>query len=155
MSVDQSFLAGQVVLVGYGRVGRRIAQALDEGNIPYVVTEQNREFVEQLRARNIPAVYGDASDPAVLIQAHIAGASMLVIATPDTFHVRKMVEIARTLNPAIETVVRTHNEEEAELLQKENIGQVFMGEHELAIGMTRHILTRMREETHSGQRNHQ
>ncbi len=155
MSVDQSFLAGQVVLVGYGRVGRRIAQALDEGNIPYVVTEQNRDFVEQLRARNIPAVYGDASDPAVLIQAHIAGASMLVIATPDTFHVRKMVEIARTLNPAIETVVRTHNEEEAELLQKEDIGQVFMGEHELAIGMTRHILERMRKETHSGQRKRQ
>ncbi|MEQ6342704.1 MAG: Kef family K(+) transporter [Gammaproteobacteria bacterium] len=152
MSVDQSFLAGQVVLVGYGRVGRRIAQALGERNIPYVVTEQNREFVEQLRARNIPAVYGDASDPAVLIQAHIAGASMLVIATPDTFHVRKMVEIARTLNPAIETVLRTHNEEEAELLQKEGIGKVFMGEHELATGMTRHILARMREETHSGQR---
>lgn len=80
---------------------------------------------------------------------------MLVIATPDTFHVRKMVEIARTLNPAIETVVRTHNEEEAELLQKENIGQVFMGEHELAIGMTRHILERMRKETHSGQRKRQ
>ncbi|MBI2778289.1 MAG: Kef family K(+) transporter [Gammaproteobacteria bacterium] len=152
MSVDQSFLAGQVVLVGYGRVGRRIAQALSERNIPYVVTEQNREFVEQLRARNIPAVYGDASDPAVLIQAHIAGASMLVIATPDTFHVRKMVEIARTLNPAIETVLRTHNEEEAELLQKEGMGKVFMGEHELATGMTRHILARMREETHSEQR---
>ena len=148
MSVDQSFLTGQVVLVGYGRVGRRIAQALSEKNIPYVVAEQNRELVEQLRAQNTPAVYGDASDPAVLIQAHIARASLLVIATPDTFHVRKMVEIARTLNPTIEAVLRTHSEEEAELLQKENVGKVFMGEHELATGMTRHILARMREETH-------
>ena len=147
MSVDQSFLTGQVVLVGYGRVGRRIAQALGEKNIPYVVAEQNRELVEQLRAQNTPAVYGDASDPAVLIQAHIARASLLVIATPDTFHVRKMVEIARTLNPTIEAVLRTHSEEEAELLQKENVGKVFMGEHELATGMTKHILARMREET--------
>lgn len=151
MSVNQSFLAGQVVLVGYGRVGRRIAQALSEKNIPYVVAEQNRELVEQLRAQNTPAVYGDASDPAVLIQAHIARASLLVIATPDTFHVRKMVEIARTLNPTIEAVLRTHSEEEAELLQKENIGKVFMGEHELATGMTRHILAHMRDGTHSGQ----
>lgn len=150
-SVDQSFLTGQVVLVGYGRVGRRIAQALSEKNIPYVVAEQNRELVEQLRAQNTPAVYGDASDPAVLIQAHIARASLLVIATPDTFHVRKMVEIARTLNPTIEAVLRTHSEEEAELLQKENVGKVFMGEHELATGMTQHILVRMREETHSDQ----
>src|SRR3569833_381320 len=77
--------------------------------------------------------------PVVLIQAHIARAAMLVIATPDTFHVRKMVEIARTLNPNIETVLRSHNEEEAALLQKENVGEVFMGEHELALGMTRHV----------------
>ncbi|MEK7321558.1 MAG: YbaL family putative K(+) efflux transporter [Pseudomonadota bacterium] len=143
MSVDQSHLTGQVVLVGYGRVGRRIAEALTARHIPYVVAEQNRELVEKLRARGIPAVSGDASDPAVLIQAHIARAGMLVIATPDTFHVRKMVEIARTLNPTIETVLRTHNEEEAQLLHKENVGKVFLGEHELALGMTRHVLTRM------------
>ena len=67
---------------------------------------------------------------------------MLVIATPDTLNVRKVVEIARTLNPSIEVVVRTHNEAEAALLQQENIGTVFMGEHELALGMTRHVLMR-------------
>jgi CPA2 family monovalent cation:H+ antiporter-2 len=67
----------------------------------------------------------------------------LVIATPDTLKVRKVVDIARTLNPAIEVVLRTHNEEEAALLQQEHIGTVFMGEHELALGMTRHVLRRM------------
>lgn len=143
MSVDQSRLTGQVVLVGYGRVGRRIADMLSERKIHFVVAEQNRELVEMLRARDIPAVSGDASDPAVLIQAHIARAGMLVIATPDTFNVRKMVETARTLNPGIEVVLRTHSDEEAELLQKENLGKVFMGEHELAQGMARHVLNRM------------
>ena len=143
MTVDQSRLTGQIVLVGYGRVGRRIAEALDKQGISYVVAEQNRELVERLRERNVPAVSGDASDPAVLIQAHIARAGMLVIATPDTFNVRKMVEIARILNPTIETILRTHNEDEAELLEKDNLGKVFMGEHELALGMTRHILERM------------
>jgi CPA2 family monovalent cation:H+ antiporter-2 len=141
-SVPQEFLSGQVVLVGYGRVGRRIAEALDERKIPYVVAEQNREIVEKLRAREIPAVSGDASEPEVLIQAHIARADMLVIATPDTLNVRKMVKIARTLNPSIEVVVRTHNEAEAALLQNEHIGTVFLGEHELALGMTRHVLRR-------------
>jgi CPA2 family monovalent cation:H+ antiporter-2 len=143
MSTDQALLRGQVVLIGYGRVGRRIADALAEQSIPFVVAEQNRELVEKLRAQNIPAVSGDASDPAVLIQAHIARASMLVIATPDTFNVRKMVETARALNPAIEVVVRTHSDEEAALLQSENVGTVFMGEHELAQGMARHVVARM------------
>jgi monovalent cation:H+ antiporter-2, CPA2 family len=140
MSVDQALLTGQVVIVGYGRVGRRIAEALTERNISYVVAEENREIVERLRDRGVHAVSGDASDPAVLIQAHVARASMLVIATPDPVHVRRMVDVARKLNPKIEIVLRTHSDEEAELLRRENSGTVFMGEHELAMAMTRHVL---------------
>jgi monovalent cation:H+ antiporter-2, CPA2 family len=129
-------------MVGYGRVGRRIGETLAERGIPYVVAEQNREVVERLRAHGIAAVSGDASDPAVLIQAHIARASMLVVATPDTFDVRQMIKTARTLNPGIETVVRTHNEEEAGLLEREAAETVFLGENELAKGMSRHVLER-------------
>ena len=143
MSVPQSVLTGQVVLVGHGRVGSRIAQALTDRNLPFVVAEENREVVEQLRAQNIPAVWGNASDPSVLIQAHVARAGMLVIATPDSFNVRKMVEIARTLNPAIEVVVRTHNEAEGHLLEQDEVGKVFIGEHELAQAMLGHVLFRM------------
>jgi CPA2 family monovalent cation:H+ antiporter-2 len=143
MTVDQDLLTGHVVLVGYGRVGRRIADALVERRIPFVVAEQNRELVERLRQSQIAAVSGDASDPAVLIQAHVQRANMLVIATPDTFGVRKMAEVARMLRPAIEIVVRTHSDEEADLLRSENIGIIFMGEHELALGMTEHVLKRM------------
>ena len=143
MSTDEVFLSGQVVLVGYGRVGKRIAAILDQHQIPYVVAETNRGIVEQLRAKNIPAVCGDAADPNVLIQAHIAKAGMLVAATSNTFHVRQMIDTARKLNPKIETVIRTHNEEEAELWVKENIGRIFLSEQQLAGGMAEHVLQRM------------
>jgi CPA2 family monovalent cation:H+ antiporter-2 len=140
MSVPQEKLAGQVVLVGYGRVGRRIAAQLAAHGIPCVVAEQNRELVDQLRQQGVPAVAGNAGEPAVLIQAHIARAAMLVITTPDTFQVRAMLETARALNPDIRTVVRTHSDEEAELLRRERAGDVFIGEEELAKGMTEHVM---------------
>jgi len=142
-TVDESRLVGQVVLVGYGRVGRRIAEVLTERKVPFVVAEMSRDAVETLRRKDIPAVSGDASDPAVLIQAHIVNAAMLVVATPDPVKVRKMVDVARQLNPSVEIVLRTHSEEEAELLRSENAGAVFMGEHELALAMAGHVLTRM------------
>ena len=132
-----------VVLAGYGRVGRRIGQALTERALPFVVVEQNRELVEHLRQQGIQAVAGDASEPAFLAQAGVARARMLVIAIPDAFQARQMIEGARTLNPVIETVVRTHSEEEADLLRNEHAGKVFFGEHELAIGMARHVLERV------------
>jgi CPA2 family monovalent cation:H+ antiporter-2 len=145
MTVTHEHLTGQVVLVGYGRVGRRIAQELSKQGIHYVVAEQNREVVEDLRRKDQPAVAGNAADPAVLIQAHIARASMLVIATPDTFHVRAMVETAKALNPGIRCVVRSHNEEEARLLREDTGGTVFIGEHELAASMSRYVLQGLAE----------
>lgn len=141
-STERKYLEGQVVLIGYGRVGRRVAQALEGQHIPYVVAEENRELVEDLRKQGIPAVSGNATDPAVLIQAHIAKAALLVIATPDALNVRAMVETARTLNPDIEVVLRTHSEDESQLLRKEKLGTVFFGEEELAKGMASHVLRR-------------
>jgi CPA2 family monovalent cation:H+ antiporter-2 len=140
MTTDLKRLTGHVVIVGYGRVGRRIGEALVANGISIVVAEQNREIVERLRSSGLSAVSGDASEPGVLLQAHVHRASILVIATPDTLNVRKMIEVARTVNPRIQTVVRTHSEEEAVLLEKEQAGKVFLGEHELAIGMIQHVL---------------
>jgi CPA2 family monovalent cation:H+ antiporter-2 len=142
MTTEARYLSRQVVLVGYGRVGRRIAAELDAHDIPYVVAEQNRELVEKLREAGTPAVWGDAADPAVLIQAHIARARVLVVATPDAMNVRQMMETARTLNPTIQTVIRSHNEHEARLLTQETSATVFLGEHELAQAMARDVVQR-------------
>ena len=142
MSTERKYLEKQVVLVGYGRVGQRIAAALEQQGIPYVVAEQNRELVESLRRKGIAAVSGDAAESSVLIQAHITDAAMLVIASPDPVCVRQMLETARTLNPKIEIVLRTHSEEESERFRQDNWGTVFFGEEELAKGMTRHVLER-------------
>ena len=145
METEREKLSGQVVLVGFGRVGRRIADDLVARGVHFVVAEQNREVVEQLRGRGIPAVAGNAAEPAVLIQAHITHAALLVIATPDTFHVRRMVEIARMLNPSVKVVVRSHNEGEAALLREETGGKVFVGEQELAASMTRHVMETLKQ----------
>jgi CPA2 family monovalent cation:H+ antiporter-2 len=144
MTVDLNKLTGHVLLVGYGRVGSRLAEALTAKGIPIVVAEQNRELVESLRARGTPAVSGDAAEPAVLIQAHVARAGILAITVPDTLRSRKMVEIARALKPDIEILARAHSDEEVALLKKDGIGSVFMGEHELARAMIKHVFERLK-----------
>lgn len=135
-TVHEAHLTGHVLIVGYGRVGERIGDALLAKRIPIVVAEENREIVERLRARGIPAVAGDASDPMVIIQAHVARARMLVIAIPDAVRARRMLETALTLKPDLETLVRVHSDEEAALLRKGRAHNVFMGEEELARSMS-------------------
>lgn len=144
-TTEASLLTGHVLIVGHGRVGRRIADALSEQGIAVVVAEQNRETVEGLRGRGIPAVSGDAAEPAVLIQAHVARARMLVIAMSDSARAQRMIETAHILNSAIEIIVLTHSDEEAKLLQSDRPDRVFIGETELASGMTQYVLDRIKQ----------
>jgi CPA2 family monovalent cation:H+ antiporter-2 len=139
--VDQRHLTGHVVLVGYGRVGRMIHERLRAAGCSVVVAERDRERVESLRHAEENAVLGDASDPVVLVQAHVARAAVLVIALPEPFNVRNMIEIARALNPGIRTVVRVPSEEDAQRLRGEHADAVFRPEEVLAEAMARDALT--------------
>ncbi|HNY30034.1 MAG TPA: cation:proton antiporter [Fibrobacteria bacterium] len=141
-STESRYLQGQVVIVGYGRLGRRLAEGLDSRGVAWVVADQNRELVDDLRRRGKAAVWGDATDPGVLIQAHIANAAMLVVATSDPVDVRTMADTARTLNPDIEIVLRAGSEDEADLLHREAIGSVFYDKEELAKSLTLHVVER-------------
>ncbi|MFO1273893.1 MAG: YbaL family putative K(+) efflux transporter [Rubrivivax sp.] len=143
-ATDRRLLARQVVLVGHGRVGRQVAEALAALGLPFVVVDENREKVEALRAAGHAAVFGSAAEPETLVQAHIAEARMLVIATPHSVDQRRMMETARTLNPAVELAVRSANAEEAALVEREHRGRAFVGETELAQAMLRHVLERVR-----------
>ncbi len=141
MTTEAKYLSDHVVLVGWGRVGKQIGRDLAAEGVPYVVAESNREFVETHRREGGAAVWGDATDPAVLIQAHIREARAMVIATPETVQVRAMVETARALNPGVQVIVRSHNAEEAELLERDGAGRVFVGENELARAMVSCVLS--------------
>ena len=137
-------LRGHVVIVGFGRVGGTIGEALGRDGIPYVVVERNRDLVDSLRARGVYALFGDASRPGILEHAHVERASVLVIAAPGAFQTREILDRARRLNPEVDTVVRTHSEAEQRYLTNAGVGLAVMGEHELALGMARYALNASR-----------
>jgi CPA2 family monovalent cation:H+ antiporter-2 len=87
-------------------------------------------------------VLGDATSPEVLREAGIERARMLIVAMPDSFQARRVLEIAEAANPRIHLVVRTHSEEEETELLDRYPGQVVMGERELARAMLFHALRR-------------
>jgi CPA2 family monovalent cation:H+ antiporter-2 len=142
-TVNQSLLHKQVVIVGYGKVGKKVFENLKAQNITCVIAEKDRGIVEELRKQNIPAVTGDAADPFVLIQAHIARAAILVIATKDSIDISKMVETARTLNPEVKIFIRARDSEEVALYEKEGWGKSFTPEDELAARLAGEVIAEM------------
>jgi CPA2 family monovalent cation:H+ antiporter-2 len=111
--------------------------------LPYVAIERDLHLVESLRERGIRAIYGDASAAGVMEHAGIQNAKLLIVASPDSYAARRIVELARKLSPQIDIVVRTHSEHELEHFEKQGVGRVMMGERELANGMARYALERL------------
>ena len=135
-----SNLRNHAVIVGYGRVGSVVGHGLQAQGLEYVVIEMSRRVVEQLREDKITAVYGDATAHGVLDLAQIEHARLLVIASPDGFHARRLLELARAKNPKIAVVVRTHSSSELKYLIRQGVDRAVMGELELALEMTDYAL---------------
>jgi CPA2 family monovalent cation:H+ antiporter-2 len=76
----------------------------------------------------------------VLEHAGIQYARLLIVASPDSYSARRVLELARRQNPRIDTVVRTHSQRELEYLESQGVGHVVMGERELAHGMAHYAL---------------
>ena len=133
-------LRGHAIIVGYGRVGSLIGRALESSRVGYAVVEQDRQMVDRLRERGHCAIYGDAARPGILEQAAPDRARLLVVATPDPFQARRVVELARQFNPQIDIVVRTHSSGEQAYFERIGVGRVIMGELELALGMAHYAI---------------
>jgi len=128
------------VIVGYGRVGSVVGKGLKSQNLPIVVIDQNRRRIEALRERGVPAVYGDATTPGVLEAAGTGQARLIVVATAEGYQARRVLDLARQINPGIDTAVQTHSEAEVAHLERQGVGVAIMGERELAFGLMDYAL---------------
>ncbi len=128
-------LTDHVVLIGHGRVGKFISNALRERGTPMFVIEDNADDVASLKEQGIEALTGNAADPEVLQAANLGEARCLLVAIPDAFEGGQVVEQARAINSILPIIARVHSEAEMEHLVKLGANLVVMGEHEIAKAM--------------------
>jgi CPA2 family monovalent cation:H+ antiporter-2 len=128
-------LTDHVVLVGHGRVGKFISNALRERGTPMFVIEDNPDDVAHLKEQGIEAVSGNAADPEVLQAANLGDARCLLVAIPDAFEGGQVVDQARAINAILPIIARAHSKAEMEHLVKLGASLVVMGEHEIAKAM--------------------
>jgi len=100
-------LTDHVIVAGYGLNGRNLAAALRSIRAPYLIVELNAQTVRQARGRGEPAFYGDATREEILRGLGAERARMLVVAISDPAATRRMVRVARGLNPRIYIIART------------------------------------------------
>ncbi len=140
---ESKYLRGHLVLVGYNKICEHTVRDLLERHIPLVIIEKDRSIVEDLREAKIKAVCGDASDPAILIQAHVQDASLLVLFLSDDVLRRKVIETSKILNNKIEAVINTFDDEFASRAMTDHLGKIFDNNAVLAKTIVRYSMHRL------------
>jgi CPA2 family monovalent cation:H+ antiporter-2 len=128
-------LSGHYIVVGYGRVGSVIGDALRSADSPILVIEDHPTAGSNLDG--VEVIKGNAADPEVLAAANPAAARCIFVAVPDAFEAGTIVERAREANPSVPIIARTHSEAEHQHLTRLGATHTVLGERELAREMLR------------------
>jgi CPA2 family monovalent cation:H+ antiporter-2 len=133
-------LTDHAILIGYGRVGRRIGVALTAAGRPFLVIEASDDLLAELKQARIEAIAGNAAQADVLAAANLKAARNVIIAIPEAFEAGQIIEQARAANPKVQIVARAHRDAEVDHLINLGADVVVMGEREIARGIIDHVL---------------
>ena len=136
-------MEGQVVIVGYGRVGRHIVSLLGEMEIPHLVVEADSQRVEELDRNGIPTLYGDAANSEVLNHAGLTAARALVVAGPDEDASALVVTAARDIAPNLPIIARATSVDGTRHLTQLGAQDVIHPELEGGLEIVRHTLLQL------------
>jgi monovalent cation:H+ antiporter-2, CPA2 family len=143
MNMPSEGLSEHIVIVGAGRVGRSIVDALLHLKLPCVLIEFDDRRARGARDAGLPAVYGDASQPVVLEAAGVERARAMIVTVPAFPDVRGIVAAAQKLRRDLPIIARADGHDAVHALYEMGVQEVTSPEFEAGIEMTRGALAHL------------
>ncbi|HEX4737057.1 MAG TPA: cation:proton antiporter [Allosphingosinicella sp.] len=101
--------AGRVVIIGFGRVGRMIAEMLATHNRPYVAVDSDVDSVAAYRRQGFPVIFGDVSRHELVDKLQLGHAAALVLTMDDPVLTVRLTKKVRGWCPGLTIVARARD----------------------------------------------
>jgi CPA2 family monovalent cation:H+ antiporter-2 len=105
--------AARVIVVGYGRVGRVVAEMLQKHEVDFIAVDTDVDVVAQARNEGAPVYYGDAGNPLLLEHCGLANARALVVTMDSAAEAEEVVSAARRTRADLPIVSRARDADHA------------------------------------------
>ena len=121
LSVDEKPMEDghPVIIGGFGRVGKMLAQLLNEQRVPYVAIDSDPELVARERAEGASVFFGDASRPDLLEHLGIDRASAFATTMDEPGSAAHVIRAVHTAWPHVPIMARARDASHARQLQKQ------------------------------------
>ncbi len=103
----------RTILIGFGRVGRLVADMLETHNRPYIAIEADVDHVTMARREGRPVRFGDASRSATLDLLDFASADAVVLTMDDPVQAVRLTATLRKRFPELTIVARARDTDHA------------------------------------------
>ena len=108
----------RAVIIGYGRVGRLVAEMLAEHGKPFVAVDSDPDAVAAARAAGAPVIFGDMARADLTDRLNLDRASALILTMDDPVLTRRLTKRVRVAFPDLTIVARARDPEHAAQLYK-------------------------------------
>lgn len=139
-------LKDHVVIIGYGRVGKNLAQVLEGLEVPYLLVESDMERLDEFtdsERTSAPVLFGDAANSEVITHAGLARARIAVITIPEEDASALIVSVIKSINPNLPIVSRASTEPGMQALAALGADHVVQPEMEGSLEMIFHTLIKI------------
>lgn len=144
VNLPQEGLHGHIVIAGGGRVGRHVAQVLQQLEVPFVIIEMSHRLIDNCKSCGYPAIYGDASQEHILEVANLAEAQQLLITIPHITPTETIVRYVHRHHPELNIVARAEGSEQMAALYEDGVYMVIMPELEAGLEIARQALLNLK-----------
>jgi voltage-gated potassium channel len=119
-------LSGHTIVAGFGRVGALVCEGLVTAQVPFVIIDQEHERAGELEALGYLHLTGNAAEEAILKEAGIERAAVLVTAMPNDAVNVFITLTARELSPRLLIIARAEQPSTQKKLRQAGANHVIM-----------------------------
>jgi len=108
--IKSADVKGHIILIGYDKIGQRIARKLTKIKIPYIAIDKQLELVREGLKNGDNVIFGNAANKRILESLNVKNAAAVIITTLNEEHTKLIANNLLQINPNLNIILLTEDE---------------------------------------------